>query len=120
MLQFLADEDFNGRILRGLLLRKQDLDIVRVQDIGLSGATDGAILDWASDHHRILLTHDGRTMPWHARTRLSEGLPLSGVLIVDDLAPIGVCLDDIMLVVECSDSEEWANRIYYLPFETAK
>jgi hypothetical protein len=30
MLRLLADENFNGDILRGLLLRQPDLDIVRV------------------------------------------------------------------------------------------
>jgi hypothetical protein len=33
MLQFLADENFNGDIVRGLLLRQPDLDLVRVQDV---------------------------------------------------------------------------------------
>ncbi|MEI8018094.1 MAG: DUF5615 family PIN-like protein [Schlesneria sp.] len=120
MLQFLTDEDFNGRILRGLLLRNPDFDVVRAQDIGHSGAADSEILNWANDHHRILLTHDGRTMPLHVRTRLNEGLPISGVLIVDDLASIGVCIDDIMLVAECSEPEEWINQIYYLPFGRTK
>lgn len=120
MLQFLADEDFNGRILRGLLLRNPNVDIVRVQDIGHSGATDSVILNWANDHHRILLTHDGRTMPLHVRTRFAEGLSISGVLIVDDLAPIGVCIDDIMLVAESSEPEEWLNQVYYLPFGRTK
>ena len=121
MLQFLADEDFNGRILRGLLLRNPDFDVVRAQqDIGHSGAPDSEILNWANDHQRILLTHDGRTMPLQVRTRLSEGLPISGVLIVDDLASIGICIDDIMLVAECSEFEEWINQIYYLPFSRTK
>ena len=31
MLRLLADENFNGDIVRGLLLRQPDLDIVRVQ-----------------------------------------------------------------------------------------
>ena len=32
-LRYLTDEDFDNRILRGLLLRKPDLDVVRVQDV---------------------------------------------------------------------------------------
>ena len=35
MLRLATDEDFNNRILRGLLRRKPNLDIVRVQDAGL-------------------------------------------------------------------------------------
>ncbi len=47
MVRFLADENFNNAILRGLLRRKPDIDIVRVQDVGLSGASDPEILAWA-------------------------------------------------------------------------
>lgn len=37
MLRLLADENFNGDIVRGLLLQKPDLDVIRVQDVGLFG-----------------------------------------------------------------------------------
>lgn len=40
MLRLLADENFNGDIVRALLLRQPDLDIVRVQDVGLAGIGD--------------------------------------------------------------------------------
>lgn len=40
MLRLLSDENFNGGdIVRGLLLRQPDLDLVRVQDIGLAVQT---------------------------------------------------------------------------------
>ena len=45
MLRLAADENFNSDIVRGLVRRKPDLDIVRVQDAGLSGAVDTAVLD---------------------------------------------------------------------------
>lgn len=51
MLRLLTDEDFNGRIVRGLWLRKSDLDLLRVQDIGLSGENDPSILDWAERYN---------------------------------------------------------------------
>jgi hypothetical protein len=35
MTGFLADEDFNNDILRGLVRRVAHLDLVRVQDVGL-------------------------------------------------------------------------------------
>ena len=40
MLRLLADENFNGDIVRALLLQQPDLDIVRVQDVGLAGVSD--------------------------------------------------------------------------------
>jgi hypothetical protein len=48
MLRFAADENFNNDILGGLLRHKSDLDIVRIPDVGLSGADDPAVLDWAA------------------------------------------------------------------------
>ena len=33
--RFLTDEDFDNRILRGLIRRLPELDVVRVQDVGL-------------------------------------------------------------------------------------
>ena len=105
MIRLLSDEDFNGRIVRGLFRRKSDIDVVRVQDVGLRGANDDEILEWADKNDRILLTHDARTMPKHVHARLATGLQIAGVLIVDDLASIGDCVDDILLVVECKHSE---------------
>lgn len=37
MPKLLADENFDNTIVRGLLRRKSDVDILRVQDVGLSG-----------------------------------------------------------------------------------
>jgi hypothetical protein len=39
-LRFLTDEDFDNGILEGLLRRLPALDILRVQDTGLSGQPD--------------------------------------------------------------------------------
>ncbi len=39
-MRLLTDENFNGAILRGLMRRLSQLDIVRVQDVGLLHADD--------------------------------------------------------------------------------
>ena len=61
MLLIAADENFNNDIVRGLLRRKPDLDIVRLQDVDLSGADDPTVLEWAAQENRVLLTHDVTT-----------------------------------------------------------
>lgn len=48
MLSLAADENFNNDIVRGLQRRNPQVDIVRVQDAGLCGASDEAILEWAA------------------------------------------------------------------------
>ena len=54
MLRLLADENFNGDIVRGLLLRRSALDIVRAQDVGLTETDDSEVLTWAADNNRIV------------------------------------------------------------------
>jgi len=48
MLALATDENFNNDIVRGALRRKPDLNVVRVQDAGLSGADDPTVLEWAA------------------------------------------------------------------------
>jgi hypothetical protein len=44
-MKFLADENFDNTIIRGLERRQVDIEIVRVQDIGLSGKDDPTVLE---------------------------------------------------------------------------
>jgi hypothetical protein len=43
MLRLAVDENLNNDIVRGLLRRKPELNLVRVQDVGLSGANDPVV-----------------------------------------------------------------------------
>jgi Domain of unknown function (DUF5615) len=54
MLRLLADENFNGSIVRGLVCRQPEVDVVCVQDVGLSGADDRTVLAWAASEGRVL------------------------------------------------------------------
>ena len=44
-MRLLADENFNGAILHGLIRRLPDLDIIHVQDVGLMNTDDPEILE---------------------------------------------------------------------------
>jgi predicted nuclease of predicted toxin-antitoxin system len=116
MLFFIADEDFDRRIVRGWLRRKSNLDLVRAQDVGLLGACDEKLLEWASDNNRILVTHDKRTMPHHVANRLDAGLHIPGVLIVNRRVAIRSCIEELLLIAECSEAGEWQDQVIYLPF----
>lgn len=115
MLRLAADENFNNNIVRGLQRRNADLDLVRVQDVGLSGASDPAILEWAAQENRVLLTHDVSTMTRYAydRVRLGQGMP--GVFEVSRELPISVVIEDILLLAEGSLDREWEGQVRYLP-----
>jgi predicted nuclease of predicted toxin-antitoxin system len=113
--RFLTDEDFDNRILRGLIRRLPELDVVRVQDVGLGGVHDEVILSWAAGEQRILLTHDLKTIPHFARKRISEGKSMAGVIWLAQSTPIGLAIEDILTIVEATEPEEWENWIEYLP-----
>ena len=115
MLPFLADENFNGNIVRGLLRRRSGFDIVLVQDVGLAGAEDPRVLQWAAAQGRLVLTHDVNTMPRFASDRVEAGLLMPGVVIVPEAMPIGPAIEDLLTLSEASFEREWENQVIYLP-----
>lgn len=115
MLALAADENFNNDIVRGLLRRKPDLNIVRLQDVGLSGADDTVVLEWAAQEGRILLTHDASTITDYAYERARAGKPMPGVFEVGRDVPIGQVIGDILLLAEYSLEGEWEGQVRYLP-----
>lgn len=115
MLRFATDENFNGDIVRGLLRRVPHLDLVRVQDVGLSGADDATILEWAAQEGRVLLTHDVTTLTQYAYERVQAGKRMPGVFEVSRRVPIGRAIEDLLLLAECSLENEWEGQVRYLP-----
>jgi hypothetical protein len=115
MLRLAADENFNGDIVRGLRRRNPELDIVRVQDAGLSGADDPSVLEWAAQEGRVVVTHDISTLARHAFERSAAGRPMPGVFAVRSWGPIGAAIEDLLLLAECSLDGEWESQVRFLP-----
>ncbi|MEP6486935.1 DUF5615 family PIN-like protein [Microcoleus vaginatus GB2-A3] len=115
MLRLLSDENFNGDIVRGLFLRQPDLDLLRVQDVGLREADDPTILNWAVQNDRIVLSHDRVTMPDLAYEQLRDKEQMSGLFIINDRMPVRQAIDELLLLVNCSEQSEWKGVVLYLP-----
>jgi hypothetical protein len=115
MLTLLADENFNNDVVRGVRLRRPAVDLVRVQDVGLSGADDPTVLEWTAENGRVLLTHDVATMTRYAYDRVRDGKRMPGVFEVGRHVPIGVAIEEIILLAECSLEGEWEGQVRYLP-----
>src|SRR3954471_2660128 len=98
MPRFLADENFDGPIYRGLLAREPTPDLVRVQDVGLMQTPDPDILEWAAGQGRVLLSHDVSTVPPAAYQRVGDGKPMPGVFLVSDRMPIGQAIEEILFL----------------------
>ena len=115
MARFLADENFNNQIVRGVLRQSPDLDLVRVQDASLSGADDPTVLAWAAQEGRIVLTHDVATMITFAYERIQSGFSMPGLFEVSRRVQVGLAIEEIILIAECSLEGEWEGQVRFLP-----
>jgi predicted nuclease of predicted toxin-antitoxin system len=113
MVRFQADADLNHIIVAALVRKKPDVDF-RTAAFALQGLTDSEVLAYAAANHRILVTHDSKTMPRHfAQFVMAHESP--GVIIVPQHLPVAAVVEELLLVASATSAEDWTNRICYLP-----
>jgi hypothetical protein len=114
-MRFAADENFDGRILSGLMARLPDLNIIRVQDTEMYQADDPDLLEWLAGESRVLLTHDVRTMPRFVYERVYKGQRVPGVIEVRYGMDIGDALDELEVMLGAGRAEDFENLVRYIP-----
>jgi hypothetical protein len=114
--KWLADENFDNDILRGIRRRAASFDVVRAQDLAqISGSDDSALLSWATSNERVVLTHDLSTMIPAMREQLKRFASCAPILFVRDSLAISEVIEDILLLDDCSTDADWAAGVLYLP-----
>jgi hypothetical protein len=114
--KWLPDENLHNDIVRGILRRAPDFDIVRAQDLPqVSGQDDLALLAWATQDDRIVLTHDVSTMIPAMQEHRRENLRCAAIVLVPDSLSIGAAIEDILLLEDCGVETDWAAGVIYLP-----
>lgn len=116
-MRLLTDEHVPPALARGLRRVLGEVDVLELRHTDLLGAGDPEVLDFAAREGRILITRDASTVPDFAFERLDQGKAMPGVFIWRRRAALGAVLDDLILVVQVSEAEEWQGRIVYLPLE---
>jgi hypothetical protein len=116
VLRFLADEDLRGAIFRGVQRKVPQADFVRVVDVGLSGAPDDAVLQWAASEDRVVVTHDVNTMLSVGFDRVAAGEPMPGIVAIPQSASIGQVVNDLILIVTCARDDDLRDQIVHLPW----
>ena len=75
------------------------------------------MLRLVADENFKLLTHDVTTMTRYAYERVQANKGMPGIFEVSREVPIGVAIDDILLLAECSLEGEWEGQVRYLPLK---
>ena len=118
--RFLADEHISRATISAILNVAREyhvaVDLVRVQDSELKGATDRLILQRAAEQDRALLTHDRQTIPKHAQARMSQHLPMTAVIVLDIRRSPGdaayAVVDEV--IRRDADNIKWENDIIWM------
>lgn len=54
-------------------------------------------------------------MPDFAYDRLVKGESMIGLFIVNDRMPIRQAIDELLLIIDCTQQAEWKEIVLYLP-----
>ncbi len=115
-MRFLVDEHIPNGVVRQLPRKyPEKVDVVRVVDVGLVGASDPDLREWAAQQERVIVTKDKATMTDFAYERMHRGLPMPGVIAVTRNLSVGRLLEELILIAEFATLEELADRVYYIP-----
>jgi hypothetical protein len=112
--RFLADADFNQKIVLGLLRREPTIDFQTASQGGVIGRPDPDVLSIAARENRILISHDRGTMPAHF-TRFTATQSSPGLILVSQEIDIGTAIEELLLIWAASTHEEWQDEIRFIP-----
>jgi predicted nuclease of predicted toxin-antitoxin system len=98
-------------------LRLRGVDVLTAQEDGAGELIDPQLLDRATAQGRILFSQDDDLLR-EARQRQQSGEFFAGVIYAHQLnISIGQCIDELELIAQLTDPEEWMNRLAYLPLK---
>lgn len=108
------DENVDGAITRGLMRR--GVDVVRIQDYPeVYEQPDEIVLAWTTDEDRILVTGDRRSMEPARRLQFLHAGRCSPIVYLRRSANVGEVIDEIQMLDECSDVDDWAGGVIWVP-----
>ena len=113
-IRFQADSDLNQSIVKALLRLEPSIDFQTAHAASLRGVPDPAVLAYAANQGRVLVSHDITTMPRHFGDFI-QAADSAGVLIALQETPLMTVVEDLLLLWMVEEAEDWVNRIRILP-----
>jgi hypothetical protein len=98
-------------------LRLRGVDVLTAQEDGAGEFEDPGLLDRAAELGRVLFTQDDDLLK-EAAKRQESGEGFAGVIYGHQLnVTVGQCIDDLELITQITEPEEWINLVTYLPLK---
>lgn len=108
------DENVHSAVTAGL--RSRGVDVLTVQDDGMSGAADPLILDRSLALRRVLFTQDQDFLVEGAQ-RLQTGEAFAGIVFSrQEFVSMASQINDLELIAKVYDAVDVANQIIHIPF----
>jgi hypothetical protein len=114
-MKLLFDEDVRNVLIRGLRERLPDVELTRVQDVGLRTRPDEEVLEWAIANDYMLVTHDISTMKPRYEKKLGDGEHMPALIVVIMDTHIRRAIDELEVWVVCSKTDEQSDRVVFIP-----
>ncbi|NJP10344.1 MAG: DUF5615 family PIN-like protein [Leptolyngbyaceae cyanobacterium RU_5_1] len=117
-IRFLLDENLSKQIKVAVLRFNTFIDILSVGDAGAPkfGTLDPEILCYLETSQRLLITDNRKSMPGHLEDHWSTGARIWGLFWVRPKATVGQIAENIYLLWEASEAEEWIDTVDWIPF----
>jgi hypothetical protein len=116
--RFLLDENISPRVKAALLRLNPTIDVLRVGDPGTPslGTLDPEIPRFLEVSQRLLITDNRISMPVHIEAHWAAGGHIGGLFWVRPETSIGRLAEELQLIWETSEAEEWIDKLDWIPF----
>lgn len=79
------------------------------------GTPDPKILVWIEVNGCLLITNNRASMPGHLQAHLRQGNHILGIIQLPKRMNVGQVLEDLVLIGEAGEPDEFQDQIVYLP-----
>jgi len=116
-IKYLLDENVSINLRKALKKRLSEIVVLRIGDPNTPtfGTLDPEILVWCEEKGFLLVTNNRASMPVHLQDHLAAGRHASGIFILNDNMSLGETVEELILIWEASDAEEYFDQLWHLP-----
>jgi len=117
-IRFLLDENLSPKFKSAILRLNPQIDIMRVGEVSMPplGTLDPEILIYLEMSKRLLVTDNRKSMPAHLEEHWSSGGHIWGLFWLRPNLTLSKAAEELNLVWEASEAEEWVDKISWIPF----